>query len=92
MSRDELIGGGGGAVVNADLKAARFHIENEILAHDGQSDKSEVAFAHDDKWVKRLRHRGNDVQAQPLVCGMTKKFLWERIANFSAKLVSGASI
>lgn len=48
VSRDEFIGGGGGAVVNADLKAARFHIENEILAHDGQSDKSEVAFAHDD--------------------------------------------
>jgi hypothetical protein len=22
------------------------------LAHDGQSDKSEVAFAHDDRWVK----------------------------------------
>ncbi len=52
VSRDEFIGGGSGAVVNADLKAARFHVENEILAHDGQSDKSEVAFAHDDRWVK----------------------------------------
>ena len=54
MSRDEFIGRGGGAVENADLKAARFYIENEILAHDGQSDKSEVAFAHNWKisWWK----------------------------------------
>lgn len=49
MSRDEFIGGGGGTVVDADLEAARFHVENEILAHDGQSDKSEVAFAHSDR-------------------------------------------
>jgi hypothetical protein len=54
VSRDEFIGSGGGAVENADLEAAGFYIENEILAHDGQSDKSEVAFAHNWKisWWK----------------------------------------
>jgi hypothetical protein len=50
MSGDEFIGRGRSSVVNADLEAARFNIENEILAHDGQSDKSEVAFAHNSNW------------------------------------------
>ncbi len=43
---DEFVGDGGGAVVNRDLESAGFHVENEILAHDGQTDESEIAIAH----------------------------------------------
>ncbi len=65
MSCDEFIGGGGGAVVNADLEAAGFYIENEILAHDGQSDKSEVAFAHSDRKVNSFGIGETELRRNP---------------------------
>ena len=34
----------GGAVINTDLEAAAFDIENEVLAHHGKADESEVTF------------------------------------------------
>ncbi len=42
----EFFRDGCGPVINADAKALAFHVENEILAHDGKSDKSDVALAH----------------------------------------------
>jgi hypothetical protein len=46
MGRDEFVSDGGGAVVNRDLEATGFNVENEILAHDGQTNESEIAIAH----------------------------------------------
>ncbi|BCU77029.1 hypothetical protein llg_17440 [Luteolibacter sp. LG18] len=46
MGGDEFVRDGGGAVVDRDLEAAGFDVEDEILAHDGQTNKSEIAVAH----------------------------------------------
>ncbi len=41
---DEFVGDAGGAIVDADLEAAAFDIENEVLAHHGEADQTEVTF------------------------------------------------
>ena len=46
MGGDEFVGDRGRAVIHRNLEAAGFHIEHKILAHDGQSDQSEVALIH----------------------------------------------
>ena len=75
MRGDEFIGGGGGAIEHADLETARFHIENKILAHDGQSDKSKVAFAHDRVMGWSAVRKGKHRFMQPLVGEMTKNMV-----------------
>ena len=69
MGGDEFVGDRGGAVVNRDLEAAGFHIENEILAHDGQTNQSEVAFAHVEvcRLLRRSGFRRDVALLQPLV-------------------------
>jgi hypothetical protein len=47
------------------LEAAGFYIENEILAHDGQSDKSEVAFAHSDRKVNSFGIGETELRRNP---------------------------
>ncbi|MNU73105.1 hypothetical protein D3C71_625820 [compost metagenome] len=39
----EGLGGGLGAVVDADLEAAAFHVQHQVLSHHGQADQSEIA-------------------------------------------------
>ena len=68
MLGDEFVGHRGGAVVNRDLEAAAFHVENEVLAHHGQTDQSEVAFAHKKMpFDRRGGCRGLAPLLQPLV-------------------------
>ena len=37
----------GGAVVNGDAIAVPFHVEDQVLAHDGQADEADVAEWHE---------------------------------------------
>ena len=39
----ELLGHGRGAVVDADGEALALHVEDEVLAHDGEADEADVA-------------------------------------------------
>ena len=34
---------GGGAIIDGDVEAAAFHVEDEIFAHDGEADEADVA-------------------------------------------------
>ncbi len=50
QAADELIGGTGGAVVDRHGEAVVGHVENEVLAHDGQADESDVVGGHGVVW------------------------------------------
>jgi len=42
----ELLRHGGGAIENGDGETFAFHVQHEVFAHDGESDKSDVTFFH----------------------------------------------
>src|SRR6478736_10040556 len=63
MGGDEGLGGGLCAVVDADLETVAFHVQHQVLAHDGQADQSEIAFVVH-RWILQPRAEGGNPRSE----------------------------
>ena len=52
---DEVVDLGDGAVEDGDLEAVVVHVEDEVLAHDGQADEADITGSVGHGFSRRMR-------------------------------------